>query len=191
MPLLLSHSPGRSTRADRPLSRRARHRFRRAASNQHQSEQDLGSGYKIGGHMGLQIRLLNAGNSTKSFAAFAALERGRQHKNLAKSLHVYWGSAAAPCFDSEQFRSAPRTGSPSPGRLLMHQTACARRSLAGMIGGRTLGGSPMFDMRRREFVALLGGAAAAWPVAARAQRSERAAVGSARLNSCECAQYYN
>ena len=31
--------------------------------------------------MGLQIRLLNAGNSTKSFAAFAALERGRQHEN--------------------------------------------------------------------------------------------------------------
>src|SRR3954463_1846082 len=26
MPLLLSHSPGRSTRADRPLSRRARHK---------------------------------------------------------------------------------------------------------------------------------------------------------------------
>ena len=77
-------------------------RFRRAAPNQHQSEQDLGSGYKIGGHMGLQIRQLTAGNSTKSFAAFAALERGRQHKNLAKSLHVYWGSAAAPCFDSER-----------------------------------------------------------------------------------------
>ena len=53
----------------------------RAAPNQHQSEQDLGSRYKIGGHMGLQIRLLNAGNSTKSFAAFAALERGRQHEN--------------------------------------------------------------------------------------------------------------
>ena len=142
MSLLLSHSPGRSTKADRPLSRRARHRFRRAAPNQHQSEQDLGSGYKIGGHVGLQIRLLNAGNSTKSFAAFAALERGRQHKNLAKSLHVYWGSAAAPCFDSEQFRSAPRTGSPSPGRLLMHQTACAQRSLGGMIGGGTHGREP-------------------------------------------------
>jgi hypothetical protein len=30
----------------------------------------------------------------------------------------------------------------SPGRLLMRQTACARRSLAGMIGGGTLGREP-------------------------------------------------